>query len=107
MKYDDQLVFLQSLDRPRMCFGIRIDLSRHPEWFGRLLQVEGLYIYGRAKSPESLKLSSLKMEIVLFNETDRTKINLPEDFHHSFQIRDLQEFPYIAAVRPIKPEKKR
>ena len=103
--YDEQNAFLTSLCRPRLELGIRLDLSKQPHLFDRLLRVKGLYIYGRAFTPESRRLSELALEVTIFNETDLSKVT-PEAGRYPFYLRDWQEFRYVSLVGVPKPPRK-
>lgn len=103
MKYIDAVEFLKKLHRPRVDLAIRKDLSESPEIFGHVLLVKGLYIFGRHLISDSVELSRIECDVILYNETDAKKIQAPEGCL-LFRMRDLQEFPYIAAVKAHKPE---
>lgn len=81
-----------------MTLGIKRDLSLTPEWFGKTLKITGLFIWDRAKTETSITLSKIEFDVILYNETAADKVIPPPGFE-VFQIRDLQEFPYICAVR--------
>jgi len=98
LNYAEQIAFLKSLCRPRVALGIKMDLSLSPELFGHELLVKGLFLWGRALTEESLLLSACGCDVILFNEFNPERVSCPEGYD-LFQIRDLQEFPYLAAVR--------
>lgn len=81
-----------------MTLGIKRDLSLTPELFGKQLIVTGLFIWDRAKTENSLILSKIACDVILYNETAFDKVNPPPGYE-VFQIRDLQEFPYVCAVK--------
>ena len=101
MKYEEMVAFLQSLADDKTTLGLGKDLSLTPEIFNHKLRVKGLYIWGYAKTAESLALVGIEWEMILFNETNRECVECPEGYV-LFRVRDFQEFPYLAAVRPIK-----
>ncbi len=103
MNYEEQAAFLKSLNQPRRFLGIKKDLSLEPGLFGRQLSVKGLYLWGHVFSEESQLLSRLECDVILYNETDKQKVQAPEGYD-VFRIRDLQEFIYVAAVRVHKQE---
>lgn len=103
MKYQEAVEFLEKLNRPRVDLAIRKDFSLTPEIFGHQLLVKGIYIHGRAFADESKVLSQLEWAMIVYNETDFQKVKAPEDFL-LFHIRDLQEFPYITAIKAPKPD---
>ncbi|MEW6239163.1 MAG: hypothetical protein AB1656_27590 [Candidatus Omnitrophota bacterium] len=98
MKREEQAAFFKNLRRPRIDLGLKLDLSQQPEIFGHVLKVRGLYIWGHIFTAESHTLSELECDVILYNETDAAKVEAPEGFL-VFRLHDLQEFPYIAAVR--------
>jgi len=98
VKWEDQAAFLKGLRSPRLDLGLKLDLAQQPEIFGHVLKVQGLFIWGHAFTEESHILSELECDVILFNETDASKVEAPEGYW-LFRLRDLQEFPYIAAVR--------
>ena len=81
-----------------MTLGIKRDLSLTPELFEKTLKVTGLFIWDRAKTETSLTLSQIECDVILYNETAADKVK-PLPGYEVFQIRDLQEFPYLCAVR--------
>ena len=95
---------LKRLHRRKAQLAIKLDLSIRPEIFKQRLKVTGIYLYGRAFSEESKQLSEIELDIIAYNEIDLTQITPPED-HLIFRLRDLQEFPYSAAVQVSLPEK--
>lgn len=86
--------------RRRLNLGLRRDLSLQPDLFGHQLQLKGLYIWGRALSHESRILAETDFNAILFNETDPAKVEAGEGYQ-LFTLRDLQEFPYLIALRMI------
>ena len=104
MKREEITAFLYGLHKLRVDLGLKLDLSRQPEIFGHVLKVRGLYIWGHTFTEESHTLSELECDVILYNETDAAKIEAPEGFL-LFRLHDLQEFPYIAAVRIHQEEK--
>ncbi len=101
--FDEKVAFLKSLNQPRIDLGLKRDLSLDPQLFGRNLLVKGLYIWGRALSEKSLTLAQIECNVILYNETDREKVIVPEGYL-LFRLHDLQEFPYLAAVRVREEE---
>ena len=95
---------LESLHNKKAQLAIKLDLSKRPDMFNRLLRVTGIYLYGRAFREDSLRISELELEMILYNKIDMSEIEPPED-SLVFRLRDLQEFPYCAAVRIAPPEK--
>ncbi len=99
MTYEEKVNFLkQTLTKRPYYLGIKKDLSRSPEIFGHELRMRGLYIHGRALTETSKILSSIECDVILYNETNPQKVSPPEGYD-LFRIKDLQEFPYIAAIR--------
>ncbi len=98
VNYEEKVSLVNKIHVPRTYLGIKKDLSQSPEIFGHELLVRGLYIWGRAFTENSRKLSEIECDMILFNETDPLKVSAPEGYT-LFRIRDLQEFPYVAAVR--------
>ncbi|RJP21775.1 MAG: hypothetical protein C4527_22950 [Candidatus Omnitrophota bacterium] len=98
LNYSEKLELLNKLHAPRVYLGIKKDFSLSLEIFGHELLIRGLFIWGRALTEDSRKLSTMDCDVILYNETDIQKVSPPPGFL-LFRIRDLQEFPYVAAVR--------
>ncbi len=90
--------YFAQLYRRRFALGIREDLSLHPDWFGRELEITGLFIWSRAQNELSQRLATVKFDVILYNETNPQAVQVPEGYL-LFRLYDLQEFPYLAAVR--------
>lgn len=114
---DAQETFLRSLmwDRPRIqraqlepelqklfdgTYQIMMgrDLSKEPEIFGRNLVVRGLFIYKLSSIWMSEFLSPIPFDAIVYNEIDLNKVVIPAGYI-KVRLRDLQEFPYTAALR--------
>lgn len=98
MNHEEKETFLKALVKKYMTLGIKLDLSCSPELFGKELRIKGLFVWGRVKQPESIQLANIECDIIIYNQTAMDKVHPPMDYH-IFQLRDLQEFPYIAAVK--------
>jgi len=96
---------MRNLNAGRYTLGIRKDLSKEPELFGKPLRIKGLYVWGRLKSITSLAIQNMEFDIILHNETDPKNVPPPKDYM-VFKIKDLQEFPYIAWVKAHEEKKK-
>lgn len=101
MDYSEISNYFNQLNRGRFALGLREDLSLHPDWFGRELEITGLFVWGRAQNEISKRLAAIKFDVILFNETNPQSVEVPEGFL-LFRFYDLQEFPYLAAVRVHK-----
>jgi len=74
------------------------DLSEQPDIFGKQLTVRGLFIYKQSSHWLSQLFLQLHFDVILYNEIELTKINVPPEYI-KVRMRDLQEFPYTAAVQ--------
>jgi hypothetical protein len=98
LNVEEQIAFFKTEVTKHMTLGIKRDLSLTPELFGKTLKVKGLFIWERAKIQVSLTLSTIECDVILYNETAADKVKPPLGYE-LFHIRDLQEFPYVCAVR--------
>lgn len=98
MNLEEKIEFFATEVTKYTTLGIKRDLSLTPELFGKTLKVKGLFIWERAKIPVSLKLAGIECDVILYNETAVDKVKPPPDYS-LFHIRDLQEFPYVCAVK--------
>lgn len=105
MKYDEQVDFLKRLQNPRLILGFPNDLSKHPEWFGKPIRVRGLHIHTKAYSADSKTLGALEVELILYNETFKENVSVPEGFMR-VRVCDDQGFVYQAAFRIPPPPKR-
>lgn len=79
------------------------DLSQEPSLFGRVLRVRGLFVYKQAQIEFSKFISQIEFDVILYNEIELAKVAVPPNFV-KVRLRDLQEFPYTAAIQAHKPE---
>jgi hypothetical protein len=79
------------------------DLSQEPSLFGRALRVRGLFVYKQAHLEFGEFLSQIEFDVILYNEIELAKVSVPPGFV-KIRLRDLQEFPYTAAIQVHKPE---
>lgn len=98
MNFEEKIEFFETEVIKHRTLGIKRDLSLTPELFGKTLKIRGLFIWERAKIPVSLTLSTIECDVILYNETAVDKVKPPPDYL-LFHIRDLQEFPYVCAVK--------
>lgn len=104
-QYDDMNRLLKSLHDRQSQLAIKKDLSKEPDIFKTPLRLSGVYLYGRAFSETSKRLSTLELDMIIFNKIRLEEI-IPPEGYLVFRLRDLQEFPYSAAVRVPPPIKK-
>ncbi len=74
------------------------DLSLEPEIFGKRLIVRGIFLYKKRHHWFSQLIATVSFEVILFNEIDLQNVSIPPGFIR-VRLRDLQEFPYTAAIR--------
>lgn len=74
------------------------DLSKEPELFGHRLTVRGLFVYKLAHSWFSQFILPIPFDVILYNEIDMDAVHVP-DGYIKVRLRDLQEFPYTAAIQ--------
>lgn len=79
------------------------DLSQEPELFGHTLRVRGLLVYKQAHIWFSEFMSQIEFDVVIYNEIELERVRIPDGFI-KVRLRDLQEFPYTAAIQVHMPD---